>query len=473
MSTALAIAAVTATLRHLLDKNVGQGIKLDNNISVTAKPPDKARDGNENQINLFLYQVLPNAAWRNMNIPQRVRPGETSIPPLALNLFYMMTAYGAGDSDVLGHLLLGHAMSILFDNPLLFSDDIRTALSKSNAPGVSEDLNSELQNQVERVRITFQPLSVEEIFRLWSGFQSQYRVSVAYEVAVVLIDSTQPTKTPLPVLTRGPGDSGITAQGDLIPPFPTIEEVVLPHPPSALLPDNLADNDPKHDSKRSDLTFKGHDLLPGLDPTKPPEQQVDNTKTQLRFMNPRWLGPIDLPPKVGSTRTANEITVALPNAPKDWPAGFYTVAVVFRNSNNNVVHTSNEVSFSLAPGITIDTPTVTKNGTGKITDVKITLHCSPAVQQTIQRIEQGKEQTVLQEQRVTLLFGDREVPFAFSAPPNPLTDPISVQDLSFDLGVLPAGKYSVRLRVDGIDSLLVDRTVTPPKFDESQQVTIS
>ena len=80
---------------------------------------------------------------------------------------------------------------------------------------------------------------------------------------------------------------------------------------------------------------------------------------------------------------------------------------------------------------------------------------------------------MLQEQRVTLLFGDREVPFAFSAPPNPLTDPISVQDLSFDLGVLPAKKiFSVRLRVDGVDSLLVDRTVTPPKFDPSQQVTI-
>jgi hypothetical protein len=242
--------------------------------------------------------------------------------------------------------------------------------------------------------------------------------------------------------------------------------VVLPHPPSALLPDNLADNDPKHDPRHSDLTFKGHDLLPGPDPTKPPEQQIDNTKTQLRFMNLRWLGPIDLPPKVGSTRTANEITVALPNAPKDWPAGFYTVAVVFRNANNDVVRTSNEVSFSLAPSIT---PTVEKGTNNNIT---IKLKCSPAVQQTVQRIEQGKEQTVLQEQRVTLLFGDREVPFAFSAPPNPLTDPISVQDLSFDLGVLSAGKYSVRLRVDGVDSLLVDRTVTPPKFDPSQQVVI-
>ena len=463
MSNALAIAAVTATLSSLL-QNVNQGTGL-SGVSITTKPPDKARDSNNgNQINLFLYQVLPNGAWRNMDIPQRVRSGETAIPPLALNLFYMLTSYGEGNDDVLGHRLLGHAMSILYDHPLLGAPEIATALGS---------LNSELQNQVERVRITLQPLSVEEIFRLWSGFQTQYRISVAYEVAVVLIESTQQTRTPLPVLTRGPGDSGVTAQGSLIPPFPTIEEIVLPHPPSALLPDNLPPADPKHDPNRSDLTLKGHDLLPGPDPTRPADQQIDNSKTLVRFMNPRWLRPVDLPPKTGSTPAGDAITVTLPNDPTNWPAGFYTVSVVFRNATGDEVRTSNEVSFSLAPSIKIDTPVVKKGGSGNITDVKITLHCRPAVQQTVQRIEQGAERTVLQEQRAALLFGDREVPFAFPKPPPSLTAPLSFQNLSFDLGVLPAGKYYVRLRVDGVDSLLVERGTKPPTFDESQRVEIA
>lgn len=456
MSNALAIAAVTATLSSLL-QNVNQGTGL-SGVSISTKPPDKARDSNNgNQINLFLYQVLPNAAWRNMDIPQRVRSGETAIPPLALNLYYMLTSYGEGNDDVLGHRLLGHAMSILYDHPLLGAPEIATALGS---------LNSELQNQVERVRITLQPLSVEEIFRLWSGFQTQYRISVAYEVAVVIIESTRQIRTPLPVLTRGPGDSGVTAQGSLIPPFPTIEEVVLPHPPSALMR-----NDPG-DPTSNDLMLKGHDLLPGPDPTRPPEQQIDNSKTQVRFMNPRWLRPVDLPPKAGSKPAGDAITVTLPNDTTNWPAGFCTVSVVFRNANGDEVRTSNEVSFSLAPSITIDAPTVTKDGTGNITDVKITLHCRPAVQQTVQRIEQGAERTVLQEQRVALLFGDREIPFAFPAPPDPLT-PVSLQDLSFDLGALPVGKYFVRLRVDGVDSLLVNRGTKPPTFDVSQRVEIS
>jgi hypothetical protein len=41
------------------------------------------------------------------------------------------------------------------------------------------------------VRVTLQPLSLEEMSRLWSTFQTQYRLSVAYEVSVVLIDSAR------------------------------------------------------------------------------------------------------------------------------------------------------------------------------------------------------------------------------------------------------------------------------------------
>ena len=50
------------------------------------------------------------------------------------------------------------------------------------------------------IRITLQPLSIDDISKLWAGFQMQYRLSVAYEVAVVLIDSTRPTRAAPPVL---------------------------------------------------------------------------------------------------------------------------------------------------------------------------------------------------------------------------------------------------------------------------------
>jgi hypothetical protein len=74
---------------------------------------------------------------------------------------------------------------------------------------------------------------------------------------------------------------------------------------------------------------------------------------------------------------------------------------------------------------------------------------------------------VLPEQRVTLLFRDREVAAqAHTA---------STDTLDFALTDLDPGEYFVRLRVDGVDSLLVIKAGAPPKlqFDPNQKVTIT
>src|SRR5262249_51160065 len=39
--------------------------------------------------------------------------------------------------------------------------------------------------------------------KLWSGMQAKYRLSVAYEASVVLIESLLPTPSALPVISRG------------------------------------------------------------------------------------------------------------------------------------------------------------------------------------------------------------------------------------------------------------------------------
>jgi len=428
MSNELAIGAVTATLHNLL-LNVSQNTGL-SGASITTKPPDKARDEAINQINLFLYQVLPNAAWRNMDIPQRVKSGETSMPPLALNLYYMVTAYGDGDNDVFGHLLLGHAMRILYDNSVLGPDEIKTALA--SAPYNLGGDNSELQNQVERVRITLQPLSVEEIFRLWSGFLTQYRVSVAYEVAVVLIESNQAARTPLPVLTRGKDDRGITAQGDMIPPFPTLVAAI---PPNLQTSVRLGDI----------LTLNGFHL--------------DVKNPAVRFTHTRLGITQILAPEPGTA--SDTMTVKIPdNAPNDWPTGFYTLEIDFTREDDSAPATTNELPLSLAPQIEATPPiSAVRDANG---NAIISLKCKPAVRA---------------EQRVSLLVGDREALFPSPPPgvPPPPRPPLQDQ-LTFDAGKILASPvpYRVRLRVDGLDSLLViHRKDLPPIFDKTQSVVIS
>jgi hypothetical protein len=200
MSNALAIAAVTRTLRTLIDNavkedvpgNIPNDVQPTNQIQVTTLPLDKARDNNAttNQVNLFLYHTMLNASWRNTDLPPQGKPGDVSQPPLALNLYYLITAYGQDNNELISQFLLGRAMRVLHDHALLMPIEISDALAAS-----------ELHDQVERVRITPQPLSLEEMSKLWMTFQTQYRFSAAYEASVVLIESTQRKRAPLPVRT--------------------------------------------------------------------------------------------------------------------------------------------------------------------------------------------------------------------------------------------------------------------------------
>ena len=233
MSNFEAIAATTATVQLILQQNLVLEPDL-NDTQVTILPLDKARGTNSfNQLNLFLYMVVRNAAFVNSDMQRQVLPGEIGISPLPITLYYLITAFGRDDDTAkpFGHELLGKAMSILYDHALLSAADIQSA-TQSLLPG------NDLANQIERIRITFHPLSIDELSKLWTGFAMQYRLSAAYEISVVLIESTRAASGPLPVLTRGPQDSGVSSQANLSPPLPTLTSIVPPNQqPSARLND--------------------------------------------------------------------------------------------------------------------------------------------------------------------------------------------------------------------------------------------
>jgi hypothetical protein len=56
----------------------------------------------------------------------------------------------------------------------------------------------------------------------------------------------------------------------------------------------------------------------------------------------------------------------------------------------------------------------------------------------------------------------------------PPQSPQAITSLSFHVGAIDAGTYSVRLRVDGVDTLLItqDAQTGLPTFDKNQQVVI-
>lgn len=420
MTNEFAIAAVTLTLRNLLDKikdikdsdehaQLPTDAKPAAEIMVTNLPLDEAHefDKAKNQVNLFLYHVEHSEAWRNMDIPGRVKQGETGHTPLALNLYYIITAYGEGGSELIGHLLLGKAMSLLHDHALFGRAEIKNAFAVSG-----------LHKQVERVRITPQPISLEEVSKLWTGFQTQYRLSAAYQVALVLIESKRSSRTPLPVLTRGVDDGGVFVQPNLLPPFPMIEDLSLPNNQPGAIPGGI-------------LTLNGHHLA--------------GDSVVVRFMNSHLTEVKEVTPEAGGTE--KEIKVELPDEPADWPAGFYTLAAVISKAGEQD-RSTNEVSFMVVPRI------IFPIGIGPLSPPLpggfiATVTCNPQV---------------LPEQNAALLLGDREFPAQ--------DHPDKTDTLTFRLSEIPDGEYYVRLRIDGVDSLLIDRSVTPPIFDITQKVTI-
>ena len=422
MSNTLAIAATTATLRNLL---LGQVPSLDSDLAdleVTTQPPDLARKGvTKAQLNLFLYQTVVNAAWRNLDMPRQVRPGETAAPPLALNLHYMITAYGRGDSDndALNHRVLGGAMSVLHDHMVLGRGEISVALP-----------NNDLADQFERLRITPLAFSPEEMWKLWTTFQTPYRVSMGYEVTVVLIDSRTPVRASLPVLRRGDADRGVTAVAGAAP---SLKQIRYPRSqPAARLGE--------------DIVIIG--------------EQLRVADTIARFTSLRLAAPVELAPTAGSG--AGEVNVHLPDKADDagalsrWAPGFYTVGLVVKRSGVPPI-ASNEGVFALAPRIGV-APSNAAAGT-----VNLTLTCEP-------RIATG--------QTVRLLISKHPKLPPESIPPNSITTPADAAQpstLTFSVPGVAAGVYTVRLRVDGADSVPVVYSGTPPvpSFDPAQQVTVT
>jgi hypothetical protein len=413
MSSVLAIAAVTETLRQLLlrVRNPQPGDPPPDaelaGAEVSALPPHRARpDEGSPQLNLFLYLVTHNAQLRNADMPLRVHSGEVAPPGLALDLHYLLTAYGTSD-DVIAHRLLAWAMCLLNDHATLRPSDVRQAFP-----------TSDLHLQPELVRITPHAVTSEEMSRLWTTFQAPYRPSVAYQVSVVLIDSMRGARAGLPVLSRG-----VTPAPSLEMPVPAVSGVeYAQQQPSARLGESV--------------------VLQG--------QHLNGAGPVAFLSQPLLANSQSLAASVDAA--GRRATVQLPNdaaAQPAWPAGIYSAVV---SPTGNAANATAPISLSLAPRITSITPANVVGGKAKL-DAQGTL-----------KLSLGFSPQIWPEQRVTLMLGSRSVDAGKRAS--------KVDTLEFEVPNAPLGVQFVRLRVDGVDSLLVDYAAPTPLFDPAQSVEV-
>jgi hypothetical protein len=424
VSSPLALGAVTAVLRNLLDNGfIDTGAPL-SPVKVTAVAPDLIKLDDPDappSLNLFLYRTTRNQGWAEVGLPWFDGSGtRLSNPPLALNLHYLLTAYGVADFQA--EILLGYAMHLLHERPVLDRAAIRRALDPSPLgptilpPAFQALTASDLADQVDSVTITDESLDSEEMSRLWAAIQAHYRPTTSYVVSVVLIEARKTTTSALPVLTRG-----IFVNPSIVPPYPTIERV---DPPPSRPAAHLGDT----------VRLVGHDL--------------DGTATVVRFAHRLLADPNEI--AVGASTDPSEIAVAIPSGPaaeQDWPAGVYTVTVSLVRPGEATPRESNVAAMLLAPEPELPPASISRDaGTQRVT---VTLDVRPQVRPA-------------QEAQLTL--------GGASALADPITAPAST--LTFQLGVVPPGAQWVRLTVDGVESLLVDPATAPPSFDPTQSVTV-
>ena len=207
MSSPLAVPTVTAVLQNFLQNSIIEhdfAAILGGPVTVSAEPPDRIDNGasSPDRINLFLFQAAENQGWRNVAFPSRNLGGDRiSNPPLALDLSYLLTAYGAGPLHA--EALLGLAMFVLHEMPVLTRDAIRAVSLAPPQPSLLAGLtSSELADQIEQIKVVPQVMSVEEISKIWSALQSQYRPTAVYKASVVLVESKRSVRPTLPVRAR-------------------------------------------------------------------------------------------------------------------------------------------------------------------------------------------------------------------------------------------------------------------------------
>jgi uncharacterized protein DUF4255 len=170
----LAILEASKFLRHTLWLGLaadavtkGHIGNAENNI-VLSNPAQPVGANVTRSLSLWLYQVVINEHLRNT---PKIRLDETHerYPPLSLNLWYLLTPSTGNDEG--DQLVLGKAMQILYD---------RSVLVMQNAPalGASQELHVYLAQR-----------TIEEMAEVWEAMQQPYRLSVAYEVRAVSIQS--------------------------------------------------------------------------------------------------------------------------------------------------------------------------------------------------------------------------------------------------------------------------------------------
>jgi Pvc16 N-terminal domain len=408
MANFLAIATVTAALSQLLQNTVeidvpGAGVS-------TIRPDLAGNNANEAKINIFLYQVTTNSAFRNVDLPTRSSGGSlVQRPKVALDLHYLFTFYG-DEGKLVPQQLLGSVVRTLHTVPQLPRPLIAQKIADLGFPATVG-----LDHDPELVKFTPLPLSLEELSKLWSVLiQTPYALSIIYIATVVIIESEDTPQPALPV--KKPLITVL--------PFrqPTIEQLLAQKPgdtfPKSYQPIVVGDT----------LVLQGKQFMGGT-----------NIDTFIRIAG-GLTAPLD------QDASDTQLRVVVPSTIR---AGIQGVQVVQQMKLGEPATPHSSFESNIMPFVVhpVITNIATANLVGDANNLfsgNITLTITP---------------NLLAGQRVLLLLNEKNnpaSPASCSFIINSLTSGQVGPALTFPIARVKAATYNVRIQVDGAESILGD-----------------
>lgn len=204
MSNYLTIAVITAAIREIVQEAAHE---VFSHVNVTIGPP-RALGSGEKEVNIYLYRISPNAELRGDDLPTRSGTGELIRRPVAAIRLHYLIAF-ADDDYHTTEIVLGKVISVLHAGPILTAERLRRIVGPNGRHSLKA---SDLLEQDERIKLTPEHFSLDELSKFWTGLlQLAHRPSLQYVASPVLIDADV-----LPVLAPHPHEiaSGIDSDSD-------------------------------------------------------------------------------------------------------------------------------------------------------------------------------------------------------------------------------------------------------------------
>ncbi len=129
--------------------------------------PDTAR------LSLYLYHVELDPQMRNQPMPAQ-GTNELLMAPQAVRTYYLLTPLLNLEDQ--NHLILGRILQTLHDRPFL-----------NELAGVP--LGDSLGGGSPELRLSMEQMRLEDISRIWHSMGADYRLSIAYMMRSIIIDS--------------------------------------------------------------------------------------------------------------------------------------------------------------------------------------------------------------------------------------------------------------------------------------------